>query len=89
MHPSNTRRTWASSVSRSKNGSYKWQNPEGKIAGSYPELKATALFNNTQLDKIFVKSKSKFDEAMKLFEEGKSISFPYEYICHYQSSHRI
>lgn len=75
-HPSNTRRTWASSVSRSNNGSYKWQSPEGQTAGSYPELKVTALFNNTELDKIFVKSKSKFDEAMKLFEEGKSISFP-------------
>ncbi|AWW00787.1 peptidase M28 [Arcticibacterium luteifluviistationis] len=76
MHPSNTRRTWASSVSRSNNGGFKWKSPNGIIANSYPDLKVTAFFNNSELDKIFGKTKNKLEEALRLFDEGKSISFP-------------
>lgn len=75
-HPSNTRRTWASSVSRAKNGGFKWQNEKGETNNAFPELKAIANYNNEYLGDLFINVPDKLKLILKLYEEGKSASFP-------------
>jgi hypothetical protein len=75
-HPSNTRSTWSSSVNRAKNGGFKWQNEKGETNNAFPELKAIANYNNEYLEDLFVDVPDKLKLILKLYEEGKSASFP-------------
>jgi hypothetical protein len=75
-HPSDTRRTWSSSVNRARNGEFKWQSEEGITMNGFPELKAVAMYNNEYLKDLFVNAPGKLELILSLFEKGKSASFP-------------
>lgn len=68
--------SWEATVKRMRQGTYKWIGKQAGTANSYPALKAVAIFNNEQVEKLFVNAPTGLQNVSALAAEGKSMSFP-------------
>ncbi|CAN5569116.1 M20/M25/M40 family metallo-hydrolase [soil metagenome] len=73
--PTDNRSSWEATVRRSKQGSFKWINVDGKPANSNDELKAVAGFNPESAEKLFASSGKTLQSVYENAKANKPQSF--------------
>ncbi|MBX2943414.1 MAG: M28 family peptidase [Cyclobacteriaceae bacterium] len=73
--PGDSRRTWESTVNRSKSGTIRWADKQGKAQNTFEELKVIGVFNTAQADKLFSNSNKKMEAVIESIKANKPMSF--------------
>lgn len=73
--PGDQRRTWESTVNRSKSGMIRWTDEQGKAQNTFEELKVVATFNTANADKLFAQSSKKLEAVVASLKANKPMSF--------------
>lgn len=73
--PGDQRRTWETTVNRSKSGMIRWTDEQGKAQNTFEELKVVATFNTANADKLFEQSNKKLEAVVASLKANKPMSF--------------